>query len=105
MLDAGGERIRVLIVDDQVPFRRAAQAVVESTDAFAVAGTAATAEEAVVRLATDWPPVPTPEFLTDFLGDEEYTHLVRSRPQLIESAMRRLTEAYPAVDEYDEQQL
>jgi len=47
MLDAGGERIRVLIVDDQVPFRRAAQAVVESTDAFAVAGTAATAEDAL----------------------------------------------------------
>ena len=33
MFDTGGERIQVLIVDDQVPFRRAAQAVVESTDA------------------------------------------------------------------------
>ena len=47
MLDAGGERIRVLIVDDQVPFRRAAQAVVESTDAFVVVGAVATAEDAL----------------------------------------------------------
>ncbi|BCY12528.1 B12-binding domain-containing protein [Actinoplanes sp. L3-i22] len=66
---------------------------------------AGTAEEAITRLATDWPPAPAPEFPADFLGDEEYTHLVRSRPQLIETAMRRLAEAYPPVDEYDEQQL
>jgi methanogenic corrinoid protein MtbC1 len=69
---------------------------------------AATAEEAVTRLASDWPPPPAPDFpahLADFLGDEEYTHLVRSRPQLIETAMRRLTAVVPAVHDYDEQQL
>ena len=49
-------KIRVLIVDDQVPFRRAAQAVVESTDLFEVVGTLATAEavtSAVVELRPD----------------------------------------------------
>jgi len=36
--------VRVVIVDDQLPFRRAAQAVVESTDAFVVVGAFETAE-------------------------------------------------------------
>ena len=43
--------IRVLIVDDQVPFRRAAQAVVESTDSFQVIGAVATAEAALTAVA------------------------------------------------------
>lgn len=66
---------------------------------------AATAEEAVTRLAADWPPPSVPEFPSDFLGDEEYTHMVRSRPQLIETAMRRLAAVHPPVRDYDEQQL
>ena len=37
--------VRVLIVDDQEPFRRAAAAVVELTDPFVVAGTAVSGEE------------------------------------------------------------
>ena len=67
---------------------------------------AATGEEAVERLATDWPPPlvePLPGGpLTDFLGDEEYTHLVRSRPQLIATAMARLPAVFPAAHHYDE---
>ena len=43
--------VRVLIVDDQVPFRRAAQAVVESTDSFVVIGAVATAEDALASVA------------------------------------------------------
>lgn len=43
--------VRVLIVDDQVPFRRAAQAVVESTDAFVVIGAVATGEDALTAVA------------------------------------------------------
>jgi CheY-like chemotaxis protein len=39
--------IRVLIVDDQAPFRRAAAQVVEATDGFEVAGMVATGEAAV----------------------------------------------------------
>lgn len=43
--------VRVLIVDDQVPFRRAAQAVVESIDSFVVIGAVATAEDALTSVA------------------------------------------------------
>jgi DNA-binding NarL/FixJ family response regulator len=39
--------VRVLIVDDQEPFRLAARAVVEATDGFEVAGEAATGEAGV----------------------------------------------------------
>jgi DNA-binding NarL/FixJ family response regulator len=39
--------VRVLIVDDQEPFRMAARLVVESTDGFEVAGEAETGEDSV----------------------------------------------------------
>ena len=39
--------VRVLIVDDQAPFRDAARTVVELTDGFEVAGEAETGEDAV----------------------------------------------------------
>ncbi len=39
--------VRVLIVDDQAPFREVARLVVELTDGFQVAGEAQTGEEAV----------------------------------------------------------
>lgn len=39
--------VRVLIVDDQEPFRLAAQMVVEATDGFEVAGVAETAESSI----------------------------------------------------------
>src|ERR671936_1999998 len=39
--------IRVLIVDDQAPFREAARAVVEATEGFQVVGEVATGEESV----------------------------------------------------------
>jgi len=39
--------VRVLIVDDQEPFRMAARLVVELTDGFEVAGEAATGEESL----------------------------------------------------------
>lgn len=41
--------VRVLIVDDQEPFRIAARAVVEATEGFEVAGEAETGEESVER--------------------------------------------------------
>jgi DNA-binding NarL/FixJ family response regulator len=40
--------VRVLIVDDQEPFRAAARLVVEATDGFEVAGEAETGEDSVV---------------------------------------------------------
>ncbi|WP_229074107.1 B12-binding domain-containing protein [Actinoplanes sp. DH11] len=66
---------------------------------------AATGEEAIARLATDWPPRWVADDPGTFLGDEEYTHLVRSRPQLIGNAMDRLPEVYPAARDYDQAQL
>jgi DNA-binding NarL/FixJ family response regulator len=44
--------VRVLVVDDQAPFRGAMAAVVEETDGFAVVGLAASGEEAVELAAT-----------------------------------------------------
>jgi len=41
--------VRVLIVDDQLPFREAARMVVEMTDGFEVAGEAANGEAAVEK--------------------------------------------------------
>ena len=43
--------IRVLIVDDQAPFRVAARFVVEATDGFEVAGEVETGEDAVTAAA------------------------------------------------------
>ena len=48
--------VRVLIVDDQAPFREAARAVVEATDGFSVVGESETGEagvEAARRLQPD----------------------------------------------------
>lgn len=42
-----GAEVRVLVVDDQEPFRRAMAAVVEATDGFAIVGTAASGEESI----------------------------------------------------------
>ena len=42
--------IRVLIVDDQLPFRQAAAAVIESTDSFVVAGAVESAEQALADI-------------------------------------------------------
>ena len=46
--------VRVLIVDDQEPFRRAMGAVVEETDGFVVVGSATSGE--LVRPTTAPPP-------------------------------------------------
>jgi len=43
--------IRVLVVDDQEPFRRAMATVVEETDGFVVVGVAASGEESLVAAA------------------------------------------------------
>ncbi len=45
------EPVRVLIVDDQEPFRDASRMVVEMTDGFEVAGEATDGEEALAQVA------------------------------------------------------
>jgi methanogenic corrinoid protein MtbC1 len=66
---------------------------------------AAGAEEAVERLAADWPPPMRDPQISAFLGDDEYTYVVRRRPALIGTAMGRLASDYPAVRDYDQRQL
>ena len=44
--------VRVLIVDDQLPFREASRMVVEMTDGFEIAGEAVNGEEAVDMAST-----------------------------------------------------
>jgi hypothetical protein len=58
----------------------------------------------VARLASNWPPVIGDPFETAFLGDEEYTFVVRERGVLVRTALRRLAAAYPAVTRYDQRQ-
>lgn len=49
------DEVRVLIVDDQEPYRRAMAAVVDATDGFTLVGSAGTGEEAL-DLAADLAP-------------------------------------------------
>jgi methanogenic corrinoid protein MtbC1 len=65
---------------------------------------AATAEDAVTRLARDWPPPVEDAYEAAFLGDEEYTYVVRQRATLIGTALRRLATAYPDTAGYDQRQ-
>jgi DNA-binding NarL/FixJ family response regulator len=44
--------VRVLIVDDQVPFRMAARMVIKRTDGFELVGEAGTGEESVEQVAS-----------------------------------------------------
>lgn len=62
------------------------------------------AEAAVARLATGWPPPMDDPSTSAFLGDDEYTWVVRGRGDLIETTLERLTAAYPAVRDYDQRQ-
>ena len=66
---------------------------------------AAGAEEAVHRLARNWPPQQQDAQPASFLGDDEYTYVVRQRPTLISAAMEHLFEAYPAMRDYNPRQL
>jgi methanogenic corrinoid protein MtbC1 len=66
---------------------------------------AANAEDAVTRLAHDWPPPARDPHAVAFLGDEEYTYVVRHRPRLITTTMDRLFDAYPGMRRYNERQL
>jgi hypothetical protein len=65
---------------------------------------AATAEDAVARLARDWPPPVDDAHETAFLGDDEYTYVVRQRATLIGTAWQRLAAAYPDAAGYDQRQ-
>ncbi|MGA5299293.1 cobalamin B12-binding domain-containing protein [Nucisporomicrobium flavum] len=65
---------------------------------------AAGAEEAVARLAHRWPPVVGDPYETAFVGDDEYTYVVRSRGDLVRTALDRLAATYPPMAAYDQRQ-
>jgi DNA-binding NarL/FixJ family response regulator len=51
MTRVGSGEVRVLVVDDQDPYRRAMSVVVDSTDGFVVVGAVASGEESVAATA------------------------------------------------------
>jgi methanogenic corrinoid protein MtbC1 len=66
---------------------------------------AANAEEAVARLSHDWPPPMTGDpYDMGYLGDDEYTYVVRHRADLLQTALNRLRSAYPDAAAYDREQ-
>jgi methanogenic corrinoid protein MtbC1 len=63
---------------------------------------ASSAAGAVTRLAHDWPPRMADPSGTAYLGDDEYTHVVRERAVLVGTTMHRLALADPVVAGYDQ---
>ena len=77
------EKVGVLIVDDQAPFRMAAAAVVRATKGFVVVGEARSGEEAVELAATLEPQLVLMDINMDGIGGIEAT--------------RRIVDAHPSV--------
>jgi DNA-binding NarL/FixJ family response regulator len=75
--------VRVLVVDDQAPFRIAARAVVRATAGFEVVGEAKSGEEAVDQAGAVSPDLVLMDINMEGIGGIEAT--------------RRITEAHPAI--------
>jgi DNA-binding NarL/FixJ family response regulator len=72
--------VRVLVVDDQNPFRQAMSAVVEATDGFQVVGTAASGEESVVACRRLLPDLVLMDVNLPGIDGVAATRLVRALP-------------------------
>jgi DNA-binding NarL/FixJ family response regulator len=76
--------VRVLIVDDQEPFRLAARMVVEATDGFAIAGEAASGEEGVDLAARVEPDLVLMDVnLPGINGLEATRQILRGHPDIV----------------------
>lgn len=76
--------VRVLIVDDQLPFRLAARAVVEMTDRFRVVGEAASGEEALEMVESLAPDLVLMDInLPGMNGIEATRHSLGARPGMV----------------------
>lgn len=70
--------VRVLVVDDQEPFRRAMEAVVEETDGFVVVGSVASGEESLTAVAELAPDLVLMDVNLPGIDGIEATRLLRS---------------------------
>ena len=86
--------IRVLIVDDQLPFRRAAEAVVESTETFVVVGTVASGEEALTAVESLRPDLVLMDVNLPGISGVEASRRVRAtHPEIVVVLMSSYDEA------------
>lgn len=74
------ETVRVLVVDDQAPFRETARLVVELTDGFEVVGEATSGEEAVERVAELRPDLVLMDLAMPGIDGIEATRLICAPP-------------------------
>lgn len=73
------QELRVLVVDDQQPFRQAASMVVEIAEGFTLVGEAETAEEALEMIAADQPDVVLMDINLPGMDGLAATRIVRER--------------------------
>ena len=72
--------VRVLVVDDQEPFRNAMSAVVDATDGFEVVGAVASGEESVTAAAELAPDLVLMDVNLPGIDGIEATRAIRLRP-------------------------
>jgi len=72
--------VRVLVVDDQEPFRRAMAAVVEETDGFSVVGSAASGKESLAAAARLHPDLVLMDVNLPGIDGVEATRRLRKEP-------------------------
>ncbi len=95
------DQVRVMVVDDQRPFREAAVAVLQSMPEFEVVATAASAEAALALVDTTRPDLVLMDVELPELNGLDATRVLRARP---EPPVVVLVSTYDAVEFGDDAQ-